>query len=41
LRLSQKEKPFIVIASMFKDEIATELNQKGYHKTIDYSFYPF
>jgi glycosyltransferase involved in cell wall biosynthesis len=38
---SQKEKPFIVIASMFKDEIATELNQKGYHKTIDYSFYPF
>lgn len=40
-RFSKKERPFIVIASMFKDEIAEELNRMGYHQTIDYSFYPF
>ena len=37
----QKEKPFVVVASMFKDEIAAELDELGFQKTIDYSFYPF
>jgi glycosyltransferase involved in cell wall biosynthesis len=38
---SQKEKPFIVIASMFKDEIAMELNLLGYRETKDFLHFPF
>lgn len=37
---SQKEKPFIVIASIFKDEISAELDELGYHEKIDYFIYP-
>lgn len=34
-----KEKPFIIIASMFKDEITEELNNRGYRKKRDFVYY--
>lgn len=40
-KFNQKNKPFVVIASMYKHEIASELIHLGYHENKDFSHFPF